>query len=122
MDDGSFDRMARVLGRVLPRRALPTVALAVLPASLPVQASARRGRCLGIGQRCGRDRQPGCGRCCSGFASASGRAQLRCTCRPQFGVCERDDQCCTGLCLLDPPSTGSPEPICVPFPPFPPPG
>jgi hypothetical protein len=128
-DIDPFDHLTRLFGRPAGRRRLAAAVGAFAAAALPQAGAADRKRrrrqrnrnCLPIGFTCGGPGQPACDRCCSGFATDSGTTQERCTCRRLFDPCERDDQCCDGLCLLDPPSTGVDVAVCVPFPPLPPP-
>lgn len=123
MDERRFDRLTQLLaGRASRRHTIAKVAAAMaggLLAAKPASpTAANRGPCLPIGQPCGRGKLIGCGRCCSGSALRLGNGRQRCTCRPVFAQCQRADQCCSGLCLLDPPTTGSDVAVCIPFPPF----
>lgn len=101
----------------IDRRAAVGALTALLPATLfPDRAGAAPDaeRCLSLGARCGRKRQPGCGRCCSGFAkSPKGRPQRRCSCRPDLRRCRRSDECCSGLCRAMP-CAGLDKPVCIP--------
>ncbi len=106
------------LSEPVDRRAVIGALAAVLPASLaPAAAGAEPAaeRCLGIGKRCGRKKQPACSRCCTGYAKSPGRRrnQRRCSCIPDFQRCRRGDQCCSGLCEKIP-CAGINRPICLP--------
>lgn len=108
MDGDHFDDLARRVARAghLPRRAVLRGAAGGLLAAVlaGVDAGAARAQevvtaaCLGPGARCSRRKQPGCGQCCSGYATRQNNGQRRCACRPDARRCDRDDQCCSALC------------------------
>ena len=88
MDQASFDRLARLLGGTVSRRAgLGAVLAGILGSSAPEQTDARRD-----GRRADRG---------SGKGLGGGRAKPEGPCGSgsrKDNICTRDKDCCTGLC------------------------
>lgn len=104
MDGTRFDALARKVSAAGTRRALlrsavgGAAAMIVGGAATGAAAQVSTAACLGIGTRCGRKKQPGCGQCCISYASRQNSGQRRCACRPDFTRCDRNDECCGGVC------------------------
>jgi len=119
MDERRFDNTIRMLASGLPRRTVLHGIAAVAGgwaarrSQSAVSAAVEAERCMGIGKRCGGQRQPACHTCCTGYApKLNGRPQRRCACRPDLRRCDRPDQCCSGVCRV--PCEGGRRPICLP--------
>lgn len=104
MEDARFDRIARLLGRGVDRRAGFGAALAGLAAALGRGTGAAAGpaeeQCLRNGQRCGKksgNNGGPCKNCCSRYWT-TGTKRSRCTCKPDGMTCNNSSQCCNGTC------------------------
>ena len=121
MDHDRFDDLARRWAGGVSRRAvLKGAAGGVLAAALGIVGGGDgyaqevgAAACSPIGTRCGRKRQPSCNTCCTGFTSRQRNGQRRCACRPDFKRCNRNDQCCSGICQAKP-CAGFDERVCIP--------
>lgn len=118
MDGQRFDLLTTRLGAATTRRALFRGGAALLLGPLlgraaPAAAGPTATSCLGIGRRCGRRRQPGCGGCCTGHAERSAtNRQRRCVCKRDLLPCARPDECCSAFCAVD--CSGGTVKICRP--------
>ena len=106
MDDDRFDELARHWGRGAPRRAVLKGAagglLAPALSALGVAGGAAQetgiAACLPNGQRCGPGEDFPCTRCCTNSSQKLPNGQRRCVCKADQRRCERNYECCSGLC------------------------
>jgi len=120
MDKASFDGLARRLSTERNRRdALRVAGTGLIAGLVPglfvggeADAAELSGKaCSPVGTKCGRRRrgkgpkarrrqQPACKKCCTGHTIKQRNGQRRCSCIPDLSVktCQRNDQCCSGLC------------------------
>jgi hypothetical protein len=106
MDDSRLDHVARLLGRAADRRSLAGAAAAlVFAGALPAAARSGRTGCIRDGERCGKHAGD-CSRCCSKFSLYDSNdliptGRRHCACRPEGMPCQRNAQCCQGVCNPD---------------------
>ncbi len=106
MDQRRFDELTKKLSLGASRRTIVKGAIGSAVTSVASLIGLRAAEaqdvsaasCLTNGARCGRKRQPGCGSCCSRCTSRQPNGQRRCSCCNIDQACNRDDQCCSGVC------------------------